>query len=387
VDAMTQMIDSYTSSGQKYFWHQEAMRKLQNGQGQPIVTHVMCCDRCNHSCGFCSVAAREGDSLPLKDICSYLDILLKYSLRAVILSGGGNPILYRCPVGGYNFNHLVDEIHGRGLEIGLITNGMPLKSYGDRVSWKTVSPETLDKLTWVRISMSGLDHEENEVYVPSIDREKTTLGMSYIAHDLFYEPADPHHGKVSTPGDLITLNRSRIKPTWWFKDRVPQLTEQIRHYVREYNPAYVRLLPDCLSPELIPERCDILQGMADAINPSICFVQKKPPSAPRACYIGYAHPVLAPDGYCYPCDSVVLAAANIGYKDGKPNHKFDQPWRMCHWSEIERLYTEPIHSLVDPQKLCQGCVFTGTCNMLDDVVTGKVDPAPPTVQPLHANFV
>jgi hypothetical protein len=396
---MVALKSRYTSDGSKLFFHQEAMRNLRNGKGQAVVSHIMLTDVCNHTCAFCSVQARAGDSLAFDDVLAYLDILMKYGLKAVILSGGGNPILYKCKKTGKNFNDIVDAIHVRELQIGLITNGMPLKRWASpassfagfdhvyRDSWRAVRPETLDKLTWIRISMAGLDHEENEVYVPDIDPTKTTLGFSYIGHDLFFEPADPHHGKVSTPGDVLTLDRTNIKPTWWFKDRVPVLTEQIRHYVERYNPAYVRLLPNCLEPSLISERVAIMQGMADAIDPQIVFVQHKPPHAPNKCFIGYLHPVLNACGGVFPCDAVVLAAAEVGYQEGKPNHKFDSPWRLCHWSEVAKLYEEPIHSLVDSRRLCAGCVFWQQNEILEGVVDGTIEPTPPTETPTHANFV
>src|SRR6185437_11604362 len=106
-----------------------------------------------------SVQARAGDSLPFSTVTGYLETLLRYGLKSVILSGGGNPILYKCKETGANFNDAVDWIHAQGLEIGLITNGMSLRVYEtyldkthargvvrlERRSWKTVRPETLDK--------------------------------------------------------------------------------------------------------------------------------------------------------------------------------------------------------------------------------------------------
>ena len=236
--------DTYTSTGAKFFAHQEAMQKLRNGRGQPITTHVMLTDVCNHSCAFCSVQARAGDSLAFDDVMEYLGILQDYGLKSVILSGGGNPILYKCKETGKNFNDVVYEIHMRGLEIGLITNGMPLLKYDVidtkfnkswRNSWKTVHPRILDRLTWIRISMSGLDHKERQVYVPDIDPAKTTLGFSYVGHDLYKEPADPHHGKVSRPLDLISGDKER-EPDWFFEERIGELTTEIENYVKVYNP-------------------------------------------------------------------------------------------------------------------------------------------------------
>ena len=401
---MGRLLDTFTSTGSKFFAHQEVMNNLRNGKGQCITTHVMLTDICQHTCAFCSVQARAGDSLPFDDVMAYLDTLLRFGLKAVILSGGGNPILYRCKVTGKNFHDVVDAIHSRGLQIGLITNGMPLRKYETRPSyhttpacwtmresWGTVRPETLDKLTWVRISMAGLDHEENEVYVPDIDPAKTTLGFSYCAHTIFDEPADPHHGKVSTTGDLITLDRSKLR-TWTFEERMPELTKQIRHYVETYKPKYVRMLPDCLAPELIAERSEKLRLMAVKINEGIgeiAFVQSKPPKAPNVCLIGALHPVLNCDGYCYPCDAVVLSAAEVGYRKGTPNHRFDSPWRICHWSKIGDLYENKLpHSLIhEPGEICKGCVFTPQNLILEGVRDGTIDPVPPEIVPQHVNFV
>lgn len=402
---MTALNDVFTSTGHKFFAHQEAMKNLRNGKGQPVVTHVMLTDVCNHKCAFCSVQARAGDSLPFHDVMSYLDILRGYGLKAVILSGGGNPILYKCKRSGNNFNDVVDAIHSRGLEIGLITNGMPLREYEydiavtqsmsyepldievirrTRKSWQTVRPETLDKLTWVRISMAGLDHAEREVYVPDVDPSKTTLGFSYVAHDIYTEPADPHHGKVSTHRDLLSGNPMR-DPTWAFEDRIGTLTSSIDYYVQRFRPKYVRLLPNCLEPSLIPCRCDQLKEMADKVNSrygsDVVFVQQKPPKAPRACYLGYIHPVLAPSGYVMPCDSHCL--------NESADHKLGgEPWRICHWSEIAKLYEGPVRSLIaDPSKTCPGCVFSGSNELLRSVVDGLIDTTPPLITPEHVNFV
>jgi Radical SAM superfamily len=392
--------DTFTSTGSKFFAHQEAMAKLRDGRGQPITTHVMLTDVCNHTCAFCSVQARAGDSLAFGDVMAYLDILIGYGLKSAILSGGGNPILYKCKKTGKNFNDAVDAMHSRGLEIGLITNGVLLRDYmtigsvryghevveQTRKSWLTVKPSTLDKLTWVRISMAGLDHDEREVYVPDIDPSKTTLGFSYVAHDLYREPVDPHHGKVSSKADLLSGDKSRA-PDWPFESRINELTEKITDYVKRHKPKYVRLLPNCLEPSLIPRRCEQLGEMARCINlavddsgfTEVAFVQNKPPRAPHACYLGYIHPVLNCDGYVYPCDSCVL--------NDSAGHAFANPWRVCHWSEIAKLYQSPVRSLIaDPGKTCPGCVFTRSNELLEKVRAGMGSPAPQEV-PAHVNFV
>lgn len=374
----------FTSTGHKFFAHEEAMTKLRNGQGQPIVTHVMLTDVCNHKCAFCSVQHRTGDSLPFEVVQDYLRILMKFGLKAVILSGGGNPILYRCKDTGADFDDVVDWIHLMGLEIGLITNGMPLKDYTVRRSWKTVRPGTLDKLTWVRISMSGLDHDEGVVYVPDIDPTRTTLGFSYCAHDVYDAPEDKAHGKVSTVPDVINLGGTLDgRKVWKFEDRIEELTNQIQDYALKYRPQYIRALPNCLEPDLIPLRCKQLQMMSNAVNfavgRDIMFVQQKPPSPPNVCLLGFIHPVLNCDEYVYPCDSCVL--------NKEADHKFANPWRICHWSDIASIYERPVRSLIDdPKTRCPGCVFTQSNIILEGVWNGQTVPVPLTVVPDHVNF-
>lgn len=372
------LVNEFTSTGAKLFHHQEAMRMLKDGKGKPIVSHIMPTDICQHTCAFCSVATREGNVLSIFEIDAYLKQLVPLGLKAVIISGGGNPILYKCPETKSNFNDLILLIKNYGLEIGLITNGMKMKDYGGRKSWLTVKPETLDLLTWIRISMSGLDHAEREVFVPDVDPSLTTLGFSYVYHDIYQEPSDPNHGKVSTRADLINPLIDGLERVQYGHDRLPWLKEKIAGYVEKHKPVYVRLLPNCLEPERIEGRCEELQRVANEINPQVVFVQHKPPQAPNKCFLGYVHPVLNSDGWVYPCDSCVLNA--------KADHKFANPWRVCHGSEVAKLYEAPLRSLVNPKELCPGCVFTKTNLLLEQVSNGMDTPAP-SITPVHPNFV
>jgi len=368
-----ELADTFTSRGNKFWNHPEAVEGLRNGKPRPVVSHIMLTDTCQHSCAFCSVQTRVGNTLAPNTIRGYLDQLCRLGLKAVILSGGGNPILYKSEE--WDFNSAVDYIHDQGLEIGVITNGMPLVDYDGRLSWKTAKPETLDKCTWIRISMSGLDHKEGLVYVPDIDPDKTTLGFSYVAHDIYEVPEEPNHGKVSTLDDLGKWKPQSVRT---FEQRRALLTSQLTHIVQRYGPRYVRLLPNCLEPEKIDKRCKQLQEMADMIDPSVVFVQHKPPAAPPNCWLGYMHPVLNSDGFCYPCDSCVLNKA--------AGHKFAEPWRMCRWDEISELYSNPARSLIkDPKKICPQCVFTKSNLLLQSVVDGA--PIPPPFETEHVNFI
>lgn len=370
---MTELLNEYTSTGSKLYYHQEAMLALRNGKGIPITTHLMPTDLCNFKCAFCSVQHRAGDSMKMDQIVNYLGQLVQLGLKSVIISGGGNPLLFRD--GNQDFNSLIEYIYGLGLGIGLITNGVPLTEIDGRKTWKGVRPEVLDMLTWVRISLSGWDHKQDRIDTPDLNPSKTTLGGSYVLHDVYDEPADPKHGRVSTPEDVITPNGNVI----YGVDRIPELKAKMRAWNDEHNPEYVRLLPNCLEPSLIPERCRLLQEVADEIDPSVFFVQSKIPRQPHACYKGYGHPVANCDGWVYPCDSVVLQRT--------ANHQFGSAWRICKMEDIGKFYAEKIKPNV-PNTICPQCVFHTHVDLIAEIVENKIDtPIPDGPTPHHVNFI
>lgn len=392
-----QLKDSFTSTGEKLFLHQEAMQALRDGGGKPIHAWLAAHDNCSHKCSFCSVGERPGDVLSFNIIKQYFTDLAELGLKAVTLSGGGNSIMYHCKETGADFNNLVDFLHGLGLEIGVITNGLPLEMFyhtgsewiclskadlsmaylGSRKSWKGISPATLDKMTWCRISMSGLDHnhKEQEVFVPDFDHSKTTLGFSWIMADAYEEPSHKH-GWVSTPEDLKTMLADR--KVVYAVDRLPWIEDQIKSYVEKYKPGYVRLLSNCLQPEKIPERHAMLSAMASRIDPSRVFSQHKPPRQPQKCWKVLPHPCLNADGFTYSCDSVVL--------NRTAGHKFGSQWRICHASQIKELYANP-KAFNMPDGICPGCVFSDQVDLIHGIVENGRETPMPEGQFQHPNFV
>ncbi len=403
---MVALNTSFTSTGEKLFFHQEAMQALRDGSGKPIHAWLAPHDICNHKCTFCSVGERAGDVLSFNVIKPYFETLARLGLKAVTLSGGGNSILYKCKETGADFNDLVDFLFGLGLQIGVITNGMPLADWhlndvgwsksipefdrqATRKSWSVIRPETLDKMTWCRISMSGLDHNhrEQQVFVPDFDTSKTTLGFSWIMSDSYEEPSHKH-GWVSTPEDIkLTFEEERElllygqtpgRKVVMAEERLPWIEDQIKSYVEKHNPAYVRLLCNCLEPQKIPERHRILSEMAYRINPEVCFSQNKPPRQPSKCWKVLPHPCLNADGFVYPCDSTVL--------NKSAGHKFGSAWRICRAEEIGELYADPSKFNM-PDGICPGCVFADQVDLLHDIVGGMETPLPDGPEPQHVNFV
>lgn len=371
-----ELDSAFTSTGIKLFAHQESMEALRNGKGIPISSWCAPTDVCNARCSFCSVGERVGDVLKFSQINEFIDQLVALGMKSITFSGGGNPLIYKCKESGKNINDVIRYAYGQGLECALITNGMPLVEVAYRKTWKNMDPEVLDMLTWCRISMAGLDHnhKEQEVYVPDFNPETTALGFSWIFSDSYEEPSHKH-GWVSTPEDIKTPMENRR--VVYGLDRLPWIEQKVREYNERYNPRYIRLLTNCLQPELIAERHEILQDMALRISPSVVFSQNKPPRQPKKCFKVLTRPCLNADGWVYPCDSVVL--------NRTANHQFGSAWRVCRWDQVTELFSDPSRFTM-PENLCAGCVFADAVDLIYDVVHGMPTPMPDST-PEHPNFI
>lgn len=322
----------FTSTGDKLLHHKKEMEKFQKtGVATPIVAHIMPTSACNLKCGFCSVKDRKNhEVLGLEnDIIPAIDKLKDRGLKAVILSGGGEPTIYP------QFEELVNYLDSKNLDIGLITNGTRLNRQ---------SPSTLEKLTWMRISINSLENG-GKVEIPYL--ENPTVGFSYIVTD------------VTTP----------------------EMMKEVKELTAKNNIEYVRLLPDCAQPlDKLLEDHKMVGNMSKELGGPF-FHQYKVPATPDNCFLGYFHPVLYCDGKVYPCDSLVL-------NDHK-SQQFHKDFVISDMKDVEKLYDAPVSKdLIDTKKMCPNCVFERQNVVLENIYSRKVDVNKIVLgETKHKNFV
>lgn len=330
---------SFTSTGDKLLAHKKAILDLKNKKNHPIVMHIMPTEVCNLRCVFCSVAQRgeNGKLLPnlkMEDIKTAVKSFKKFGLKAVILSGGGEPAMYP------QINELLEFLYLEKLDVGVISNGVALA--------RNVRLSNLKKLTWLRISINALDYVA-DIDIPKLNPKKTTLGFSYIWNRL-------------TTEEILEKIKNKIK------------------CISKSNKVeYVRLLPDCnLETSELEKAHKNLREVTKKLGEPF-FHQYKTHDTPPACHLGRVHPVLYTDGYVYPCDSLVLNSP----ADDK---KFHRDFALCHMSEINDFYTKEISgSLIDTKK-CPHCVFSRQNNLLIDIINGIKLPKSDD-QLKHINFI
>ena len=116
---------------------------------------------CNHDCGFCTYRYTRDedmnalfdlkDVIPLPQMLDIFDDCVDLGVRAIELTGGGEPSLHR------DFPAILGELNCRDLEIGLITNGAWRKNQFDDVV------SGLWEAEWVRFSLDAATPETHEV--------------------------------------------------------------------------------------------------------------------------------------------------------------------------------------------------------------------------------
>ena len=321
----------YTSTGIKFWRHQKAMNTFRNGIGYSIIsTHISPEGRCNLKCPYCSVVNRKTKNSILLDVIKdYILKLKSRGLKAVILTGGGEPTLYE------NFNKLVEFILGENLQIALITNGTTFSS-------GRIDLNLLKYFTWIRISINIFEDWEDKIWIPKEKLgENTILGFSMICtaeHDITKK--------------VIYSDIDLFKKISALADRL--------------GAKYIRLLPNCLlsQKELMKEH-NAISKLVKNINDPYIFHQKKIHRVPKSeiCHLSYFRPYLSEEifsetgvpGTVFPCDSLVL---NDSY--------FNQKYALCAPHDILHYLDRKFIHHFNPQKDCTNCVFTDTINMLDD---------------------
>ena len=330
---------SFTSTGDKLLYHKDAVRDLRAQRNHPIVLHIMPTEMCNLKCVFCSVAQRglEGKlfkDLTMEQIRFVIGKLQPLGLKAVILSGGGDPTLYK------QINELLAYLYSVGLEVGMITNGILLA--------QKVTPENLKRLSWVRISANAFDYV-SDIQIPPLGK-KTVLGFSYIWNE---------------------KSSSRV-----VKKIISKIEEQ-----RLSNPVtYVRMLPDCnLETAELEKMHQKLRETTRKLGDPF-FHQYKTHKTPDECHLGRVHPVLYTDGNIYPCDSLVL--------NSPPDDKrFHKKYALCRWDQAGEYYRRKIAGSLVNTRNCPCCVFCRQNEILAKLINTKEKRPLPVGKLRHVNFV
>jgi organic radical activating enzyme len=255
-------------------------------------------------------------------------MLKERGLKAVIVTGGGEPTFYP------QFNTLVNWLKEKNLKLGLITNGTNDICGKEKVNvW--------DDFNWIRVSLNFLNGKLREVKVPQI---KGDLGFSMV-----------------------------------FQKQDPEVFKQVRNVADNLKAKYVRILPDCtLSEADMKKEYDNIHEIVDKLNDNRFFVQDKIPAQAvlPECHQSHLRPFLQATGQVAPCDCFMLNKNENGEAFRELIDKFDvlsDPGNPLSYVDyLEGRYKPNFN----PQHDCNGCAFVennGILQSLVDLKHGKPD--------------
>lgn len=307
---MLSQLDAFTSTGMKYLMHPEQIMAYQEGRGDTIIsTHVSPEGRCNRKCLYCSVRNRKQDErIPLPVIQDYILKLMTRGLKAVILTGGGEPTLYP------EINELIDGLHALGLHLGMITNGT-----------RTETVEHWEYFDWARLSVNCDDDVASEGLAFPEDRGECVLGLSYIH-------ANGNRG---------------------WKYHLAMIADKLK-------AEYVRVTADCLaSPEAFDQQHKEIAEMLTMLPDKRFFHQDKRGRHPQCdvCHQSFFRPYLSEvgGGTVFPCGSLVL---------NNQRKLFHEDFALCAPGDILDYLDGKIKPTFVPRRDCGNCVFASAVEML-----------------------
>ncbi len=298
----------FTSTGFKLIHHPEVIEEIKKtGKIRPISLQIAPTSRCNLNCVFCSNANRtKHEELSVQHLLEFLERMRELGAKTVEWTGGGDPTMYE------GINYVMNWAKYLGYEQGMISNGILVNQKINRK----------DFLKWLRISMNTLDYR-GEVDL-ELQEFSGTLGFSYVWNE-------------KTTEDVLKL---------------------LDAHVKKYNPAYVRIVPDCQATMEEQEEnnrklSDLVSRMGDPY-----FYQSKHFNSGDNCWWAYFKPFVLHDGYIYPCSSVVL--------NTRSDYTFHKRYRWCKMEELAEKYDKQAIPL--KVKYCDHCVFKKQNDLVEEIV-------------------
>jgi MoaA/NifB/PqqE/SkfB family radical SAM enzyme len=186
----------------KIIAHLERWRSIERGRviPLPVLVTVDPTNECNYDCIWCNSKAiinkktKQGLSkVALEEIAKVLSDWKykgsKYSVKAVCIAGGGEPLL-NSETGSF-----IDNLVDRGIEVGIVTNGSYIGNFIEslaRCHWVSVSVDSGTADTFAdlkRVSLSEFDRviENMQMLVEYSHKHSTCLAQKPLSFGVTYK--------------------------------------------------------------------------------------------------------------------------------------------------------------------------------------------------------
>ena len=278
-----------------------------NGKIRPFHVQLNPTNLCNLNCSFCSCSNRDKalsiDFDKLKDI---MGKFIAMGCRAVTITGGGEPLLYK------EINDVIHFLYSRGVRSGLVTNGTKLENL------KT------EELTWVRVSASDSREFDSDALRAAVKRmPDIDWSLSYVLSE-----------KPNIQNIMKTVELANI-----------------------FNFTHVRIVSDLLNLKNV-SMIEVMKHIeASQINDNKIIYQERKEFTPgrKDCWISLLKPVVGADGKIYPC-------CGVQYAEREPSLDYNEG--MCMGDDIKAIWSQ--QNPFDGSK-CVKCYYSAYNHLLSEM--------------------
>lgn len=347
----------YATWGDKYLQHTDVLYSIQyEDTFKPINVQLALCEVCDSDCPFCSVAGRPLKSfIPWPKLVKMMQDFKTLGAKAVEITGGGNPMLYRDREHGKNINDVVRLCGELGFDVGIITNSENIERH--------LKPDVFEFVNWIRISLIKLDEGKapEDYNFGSFPRDK--IGLSYIIYD----------NETGQPDELSRTNRVYQGTT---KESIQKIAKLI-----ELNPEikFCRIAGNALIDGYQTQVQTKWRPVIEEIDGLSKFFIKDIWDNCRpfedGCYVGLTRPYIAPhpdgsDYQVYMCTSHVLEERtyNLDFSLGSIDNVIDI-WNTCNVNYAKYGYPYEVRDNKGKRwnKACGTCLYFNNNRLLHTV--------------------
>lgn len=297
----------------------ELIKDLRQKYIPPVHAQVIPTNRCNLSCSFCSCGKRnKKQELAFMQLRRLADDLEEMGCEAVTITGGGEPLLHQ------DIYDIIQMFCEHNLQVGFVTNGLLLKRAPAGI---------FNSVTWCRISCS--------------DERVFQKDFPWLDEVIAESPG------VDWAFSYVLSTRDKFKP------------DNLRDYVEfgnKHNFTHIRVVSDLMDLRGTVDMLVVKTKLAGIDDSKVIYQGRKEYELGQEnCYISLLKPVIAADGFVYPC---------CGAQYALERDVLDMPpsMRMCKIEDIQKLYK---YQRWFDGSVCVRCYYKAYNDLLG-VLTGPI---------------
>lgn len=342
-------IASSPYSNLKIFAHADKLNRIHNGERiAPLYIRMKPTNYCNHKCYYCSYADSElglrdivnhKDQIPWEKMHEIINDMKEMGVKAVTLSGGGEPLVYPYIV------ETMNEILDAKIELSIITNGQLLKGEKAQIlanaKWVRISCDSANAETYAKvrkIDLKAFDEVcDNIRNFAKFKKDYCEFGINFVIN----------HENANQVYDMAKLMKELGVNHIKFAARI---TKDLFEYHNPFKESVIEQLHRAQN-ELEDETFKVINKYEGDFDTAMVFERKY-----HKCYINNLVTTIAADSKVYFCHD--KAYVSTGIVGDLTNQSFKDLWFS---EEVVKRYKE-----FDAMKECNHhCVYDDRNILLD----------------------